>query len=211
MDLRRFATVAAALAVVLAGCVVAWLAGFGSVGIENIAATPIVDRPSPSLTAEVVDAPQPTAMANAAVDSADMAAPAAAVTVTNTTAAAPDEPRPIAKAALTDSSHTMPPATPPVQVATASTSDPLPNNAKDAVSSIEVPDECQEADVCIDQYLWALYQRAPKEDTIKVNEQRQVAVKKKGKTVTVTRSFTELVDEDFTGRIRRRQKKPACR
>jgi hypothetical protein len=198
MDLRRFATVAAALAVVLAGCVVAWLAGFGSAGIENIAATPIVDRPSPSLTAEVVDAPQPTAMANAAVDSADMAAPAAAVTVTNTTAAAPDEPRPIAKAALTDSSHTMPPATPPVQVATASTSDPLPNNAKDAVSSIEVPDECQEADVCIDQYLWALYQRAPKEDTIKVNEQRQVAVKKKGKTVTVTRSFTKLVDEDFT-------------
>jgi hypothetical protein len=137
-------------------------------------------------------------MASAAVDSADMAAPAAAVTVANTTAAAPDEPRPIAKAALTDSSHTMPPATPPVQVATASTSDPLPNNAKNAVSSIEVPDECQEADVCIDQYLWALYQRAPKEDTIKVNEQRQVAVKKKGKTVTVARSFTKLVDEDFT-------------
>lgn len=198
MDLRRFATVAAALAVVLAGCVVAWLAGFGSAGIENIAAAPIVDRPSPSLTAEVADAPQPTAMAKAAVDSADMAAPAAAVTVTNTTAAAPDEPRPIAKAALTASSHTMPPATPPVQVATASTSDPLPNNAKNAVSSIEVPDECREADVCIDQYLWALYQRAPKEDTIKVNEQRQVAVKKKGKTVTVTRSFTKLVDEDFT-------------
>jgi hypothetical protein len=48
------------------------------------------------------------------------------------------------------------------------------------------------------QYLWALYQRAPKEDTIKVNEQRQVVVKKKGKTVTVTRSFTKLVDEDFT-------------
>jgi hypothetical protein len=198
MDLRRFATVAAALAVVLAGCVVAWLAGFGSAGIENTAAAPIVDRPSPSLTAEVADAPQPTAMANAAVDSADMAAPAAAVTVTNTTAAAPDEPRPIAKAALTDSSHTMPPVTPPMQVTTASTSDALPNNAKNAVSSIEVPGECREADICINQYLWALYKRTPKEDTIKVNEQRKVAVKKKGKTVTVTRSFTKLVDEDFT-------------
>jgi hypothetical protein len=197
MDLRRFATVAAALAVVLAGCVVAWLASFGSAGIENIAAAPIVDRPSPSLTAEVADAPQPTAMAHAAVDNADTAAPAAAVTVTNTTVAAPDESGPIGKAALTASSHTMPPATPPVQVATAGTSDPLPNDSKNAVSSIEVPDECREADVCIDQYLWALYQRAPKEDTIKVNEQRQVAVKKKGKTVTVTRSFPKLVDEDF--------------
>jgi hypothetical protein len=198
MDLRRFATVAAALAVVLAGCVVAWLAGFGLAGIENTAAVPIVDRPPPPLTAEVADAPQPTAMANATVDSDDTTAPAAAVTVTNARAAAPDEPESIAKAALTDSSHTMTPETPPVQVATASTSDLLPNDAKSAVSSIKLPDECREADVCIDQYLWALYQRTPKEDTIKVDEQRKVAVKKKGKTVTVTRSFTRLVDEDFT-------------
>ena len=66
------------------------------------------------------------------------------------------------------------------------------------MSSIEIPDECLEADVCIDRYLWALYQRTPKEDTIKVQEQRKVTVKRKGKTVTVTRSFTKLVDEDFT-------------
>jgi hypothetical protein len=46
--------------------------------------------------------------------------------------------------------------------------------------------------------LWALYQRAPKEDTIKVHEQRKVTVKKKRKTVTVTRTFTRLVDQDFT-------------
>jgi hypothetical protein len=31
-----------------------------------------------------------------------------------------------------------------------------------------------------------------------VEEMRKVAVKKKGKTVTVTKSFTKLVDEDFT-------------
>ena len=72
------------------------------------------------------------------------------------------------------------------------------NDTKNAVSSIEIPGECREADACIDHYLWALYQRTPKEDTIKVEEQRKVAVKKKGKTVTVTRSFTKLVDEDFT-------------
>jgi hypothetical protein len=197
MDLRRFVTLPAALTVVLVGCVVAWLAGVGSARIENTAAAPIVDRAPSSLTAEVADSPQPIAMANPAVDRADMAAPAPAMTATNTTAAASDEPGPIAKAALTDSSYTTPPETPPMRLATASTSDPLPNTAKNAVISIEVP-ECREADVCIDQYLWALYQRTPKEDTIKVDEQRKVAVKKKGKTVTVTRSFTKLVDEDFT-------------
>jgi len=148
----------AALTVVLAGCVVAWLAGFGSAGIKNTAAAPIVDRPPPSLTADaaVANAPQPSAMANAAINRADMAA-----LTTTTTPAAPDEPESIAKAAL-DSSHTMPPETPLAQVATASTSDPLPNDDKKAVSAIEVHDECREADVCIDQYLWALYQRIPR-------------------------------------------------
>jgi hypothetical protein len=65
------------------------------------------------------------------------------------------------------------------------------------VSSVEILDECLVADVCIDRYLWALYQRTPKEDTIKLLERRKVAVKRKGKTVTVTKSFTRLVDEDF--------------
>jgi hypothetical protein len=69
---------------------------------------------------------------------------------------------------------------------------------KDTGNSIEILDECLVADICIDRYLWALYQRTPKEDTIKVQELRKVTVKKKGKTVTVTKSFTKLVDEDFT-------------
>jgi hypothetical protein len=231
MDLRRFATVAAALTVVIAGCVVAWLAGFGSAGIENTAAAPIVDRPPPSLTAdaEVVDAPQASAMGDTVVAAAAGAATVAAtnatrasdesadapqatamgdsvvavapgaVTVPSTnTTAAQDEPAPIGEAASTGASHTLPPETPPVQVATASTSDLLPDDAGKAVSSIDIPGECREEDLCIDHYLWALYQRTPKEDTIKVEEQRKVAVKKKGKTVTVTRSFTKLVDEDFT-------------
>jgi hypothetical protein len=91
-----------ALTVVLAGCVVAWVAGFGSAGIEDTAAAPIVDRPPPSLTAdaEVADSPQTTVLANAAVDSADTAAPAAVVTATDTRAVS-DEPEPIAEAAAT--------------------------------------------------------------------------------------------------------------
>jgi hypothetical protein len=98
---RRLAMVPA-LTVVLAGCVVAWVAGFGSAGIEDTTAAPIVDRPPPSLTAdaEVADSPQTTVLANAAVDSADTAAPAAVVTATDTRAVS-DEPEPIAEAAAT--------------------------------------------------------------------------------------------------------------
>ena len=88
------------------------------------------------------------------------------------------------------------PETPPVQVATASSPDPLPD-AKEAVSSVRILDECLVVDTCVDRYLWALYQRTPKEDSIKVPERRKVTVKKRGKMVTVTKSFTRLVDEDF--------------
>ena len=138
-------------------------------------------------------------MGNAAIANADVATAAESVTGTATdTTAASDKPESIVEAALPDPSQMLPPETPPVQVATASTSDPVPNDAKEAVSSIEILDECLVAETCIDRYLWALYQRTPKEDTIKVHEQRKVTVKKKGKTVTVTKSFTRLVDEDFT-------------
>jgi hypothetical protein len=45
---------------------------------------------------------------------------------------------------------------------------------------------------------YGLYQRTPKEDSIKVQERRKVTVKKRGKTKTVTKTFARLVDEDFT-------------
>src|SRR3984893_3751045 len=200
MNPRRFATVAAALcgSVGLAGWVVASLAGCGSAGIG---AVPIEDRRAPILAAdaELADAPRATAMGHAAVANADVVTAAGSVTgkATDTTAAS-GEPESIVEAALPGSSQMLPPETPPVLVATASTPDPAPNDAKEAVSSIEILDECLAADICIDRYLWALYQRAPKVDTIKVHERRKVAVKKKRKTVTVTKSFTRLVDEDFT-------------
>ena len=197
MNPRRFAAVAAALTVVLAGWVVAWLAGFGSAGIENTGAAPIVESRPPSLAAdaELADAPRATAMGYAAAESTDMATPAGPVAETR---AASDKPKSSAEAALADSSQTLQPKTQPVQVATANTSELLPNDAKQALSSIEIPDECPAANSCIDRYLWSLYQRTPKEDTIKVYERRKVTVKKKGKRVTVTKTFTKLVDEDFT-------------
>ncbi|KYK50491.1 hypothetical protein A1D31_20540 [Bradyrhizobium liaoningense] len=64
--------------------------------------------------------------------------------------------------------------------------------------TVAVLDECFVMEACIDRYLWALYQRTAKEDTIKVQERRAVTVKRKGKTVTVMRGFTKLVDQDFT-------------
>jgi phage-related protein len=146
-----------------------------------------------------VDAPQATASGNITVASADVATVAELVTGTAAdTTAASDQSKSIVEAALPDSSQVLPPETPPVQVATANTPDPVLNDAKEAVNTIETLEECLVADICIDRFLWALYQRTPKEDTIKVHEQRKVTVRKKRKTVTVTRTFTRLVDQDFT-------------
>jgi len=214
MKPRRFATVGATVSIVLAGWVVAWFAGFGSGGIENTGIAPIEDRRSLPLTAEagLADAPQAAAMGatgNATVGKAGVAAATEAVTETATdTTAGSDEPQSISASGLTDSSQRLPGETSRVQVATASTPDILPNDAREGTrsegmssegtNSIEIPDECMDVDICIDRYLWALYQRTLKEDTIKVQEQRKVTVKRKSKTKTVTQSFTRLVDEDFT-------------
>lgn len=75
---------------------------------------------------------------------------------------------------------------------------PQPLAATSPVSAIEGPEDCLLAQVCIDQYLWAFYERTPKQDTNKVHERRKVTVKRKGKTRTVTKVFTKLVDADFT-------------
>jgi len=71
------------------------------------------------------------------------------------------------------------------------------SKASPSADTVAVLDECFVMDACIDRYLWTLYQRTPKEDSIKVEERRAVTVKRKGKMVTVMRSFTKLVDEDF--------------
>jgi hypothetical protein len=194
---------------------VAWLAGYGSAGIENTGAMPIEDRAA-SLTAnaELAGPPQATAMGTAAVADTDVAktdvtktdvakadVTKAAESVTEMATgemAASYEPESIVEAASPDPLQMLPADPSPVQVATANPSDAVPNGVKETGSFIEIPDECVVAESCIDRYLWAIYQRTPKEDTIKVQERRKVTVKKRGKTVTVTRSFTRLVDEDFT-------------
>jgi hypothetical protein len=85
----------------------------------------------------------------------------------------------------------------PVDVPTAGPPDLMLYEPNQALGSIETFDECLNVDVCVDRYLWKLYERTPKEDTIKVEDRRKVKVKRKGKTITVTRTFTRLVDENF--------------
>src|SRR5215475_1019023 len=66
------------------------------------------------------------------------------------------------------------------------------------VSPLKASDECVLSEECIDQYLWSVYERAPKVDTIKVEEQIKVKVEKNGKSRTVTKTVTKFVNEDFT-------------
>jgi hypothetical protein len=194
MNARRSATLTAVLCG-MGG--IAWFAGFGSAGIENTAA-PTLERLAQFRTADLklAEAPQPEATGNAGVGNVDVAR--AELVRGMPTDRTVDDPKSIVESVVTNSSEMLPSETPPVQVATASTPNAMPKDTKDAVTSIEVLDQCLVGEICIDRYLWALYQRTPKEDTIKVQELRKVTVKKKAKTVTVTKSFTKLVDEDFT-------------
>jgi hypothetical protein len=65
------------------------------------------------------------------------------------------------------------------------------------MSAVEGVDECMVAQICIDRYLWSLYERTRKIDTIRVPEQIKVSVKRKGKTKIVTKTITRIIDEDF--------------
>ena len=74
---------------------------------------------------------------------------------------------------------------------------PRTDEVYDANGSIEIVDECLVIDICVDRYLWQLYERTAKEDSIKESTQKKVTVKKKGKLITVTRTSTVVIDEDF--------------
>jgi hypothetical protein len=93
----------------------------------------------------------------------------------------------------------MPPPQAPVPLASLFTSDPAKQYPHPAVRRIEeTPNECLVAEICIDEYLWSLYERTPKIDTNKVTQRIKMAVKKKGKTRTVVKTMTKYVVGDFT-------------
>jgi hypothetical protein len=85
------------------------------------------------------------------------------------------------------------------------TSDPLKEDPQPA-GSVETPSECPAPEICIDDYLWALYERTPKIDTNKVVERvkvkAKVTIKKKNRSLTVTKTIiktnTKYVAGNFT-------------
>jgi len=201
MNPLRLSTVPAPLLrmVILATGVVG-LAAFGLAGIQNTGAAPDTDISAPSLSSEqqLAGAPQPSSMLDADLGQTDIAraGPSLAGAVADASIAL-NKPEPVVETASTNSADVPPTEPAPVQVAMADTSDLEPGDASKAVNSIEIVDECLVVDICVDRYLWALYQRTPKEDTIKELERRNVAVKRRGRMVTVARTFIKLVDEDF--------------
>ncbi len=85
-----------------------------------------------------------------------------------------------------------------VQLATLSMLKEVKEYPKPVGRPVETPDECLVAEICIDEYLWSLYERTPKIDTNKVTEQIKTTVKKKDKTRTVIKTVTKYVVGDFT-------------
>jgi hypothetical protein len=189
--------------VALASCALAGLAGLGSASsgnartasTENVSAKPIMERHDSSARTRI---PQVIALASASIGDVDIA-PTALSKLDKAFAAAATtyryEPISLFEISPTDSSSD---AT-PVDVASINTPDPELDldNAPSTIATLEINEECLVAETCIDRYLWALYERAPKIDAIKVQERRKVQIKRKGKTVTVTRTFTKRVDEEF--------------
>jgi hypothetical protein len=86
----------------------------------------------------------------------------------------------------------------PASLAPQPSGGPVQAGGNESLSSTEVVDECFVPESCIDRYLWMLYQRTAKLDTIKVVDEQKVTVKKNGKTRTIIKKVTKLVSEDFT-------------
>ncbi len=118
------------------------------------------------------------------------------------TSSAPLEMEPVTRLAMTDPSNILRADPVPDQPDKKAAGSPS-GTAKPFVDSTEALGECFVANICIDGYLWVLYQRTPKEDTIREEEHRKVTIRKKGKLVTVARTITKHVDEEFSWKDRK--------
>jgi hypothetical protein len=98
---------------------------------------------------------------------------------------------------LLDSHQATPPAA-PVRLTSLFPSKAVNDEPLPPVRPLETSKECLEAESCIDDYLWSLYERTPKIDTNKVTEQVKTKVKKKGKMRTIVSTITKYIVGDFT-------------
>src|SRR5262249_7679295 len=139
--------------------------------------------------------PTEAAVTSAPIETPSASAPAEAVSASpaadTASASTPAESAPVLAMlppeALSD--ETAAPAPPDAATPEPERDEPL--------SLVEALDECAAPEVCADQFLWAVYLRTPKVDTVKVSEKKKVTLKVKGKTRTVTKTTTKAVDENF--------------
>src|ERR1700724_1435625 len=185
---RRGAVIAALCATAVLSVCGARLAGFGLLAVKNTSRPPAED-PATSVSAEPFASAQVTAVRENAASNSDVAADPAPVEPAFVLAALPAA----GVATVEDAS----PVAPLVQITTASKSHPV-QTEKEGVSSIEIFDECLVPEICIDRYLWALHEWAPKVDTAKVVEEVKETVEKNGKPKTITKKVIRYVDQDFT-------------
>ena len=185
---RRGAVIAALCATAVLSVCGARLAGFGLPAMKNTSRPPAED-PATSVSAEPFASAQVTAVREDAASNSDVATEPAPVEPAFVLAALP-------AAGVATVADALPVA-PSVQITTASKSHRV-QTEKEGVSSIEIFDECLVPEICIDRYLWALYERAPKVDTAKVVEEIKETVEKNGKPKTITKKVTRYVDQDFT-------------
>jgi hypothetical protein len=169
----------------------------GTPQVALASASPDVDIVEKPATAEAKIPDRAIAAESAETKTAASEPAAADTTAAAGTPPAAREEKPLVVASVGDPSEVMPPETSSSQIATTSPPTPDPGAAKPMVGTVETLDECYVMEACVDRYLWALYQRTPKEDSVKESDRRQVTVKRKGKMVTVTRTVTRVVDEDF--------------
>jgi hypothetical protein len=227
MNPRLTAPAAFCREVALPALVFACIAAPGVAGIDTTRTAPIVDRLAQSIPANAAFADKLPAAAihTANVATRDVATHDVATTRT-TDVATPDKPTtqtaaisepvslpPVQDLDVTTAAVTMaavtttaltasPEALPPPEAApkpdvTTTIASLEPDDLSRYAAPGETPDGCSNEATCVDHYLWSLYQQTPKEDAIKVEEKKQVTVKKKGKMVTVTRTFARSADEDF--------------
>lgn len=151
----------------------------------------------PQLASAAPDFPPPSDLSLPSGPSLASIPPTTAIAPDTAPAPASHEAEPIVTAALTDTSEKLTADAPPGVAGNTDATPPSSTTMRSEVGTVEVLDECYVMEACVDRYLFALYQRAPKEDTVAVEDKRQVTIKRKGKTVTVTRTVTRRADQDF--------------
>ena len=197
----RFALALSCGTVAVAAWCAAGLGGLEWSGIEN-AATSIWNGGAPRA------ATTPGADAGAESTSSKLALASAAMRVTDTVTVdpAPHEAgsgglsaaeAPVVEAPLPDSRPAPPSETRGRLVSLFRPDLPAEEDPQPAARPVETLDECLVVDICIDEYLWSLYERTPKVDTSKLTERTKTTVKTKGKTRTVTKTTTKYVVANF--------------